>query len=145
MNKELEVSHKVLGLTGTEKEVEVKQKTFCQLCKRSLDIGDSALLLHGDNGWDFYIHVDCAVAQMTRIHNHIFREEVKVKNPKRKTRRKRKEVFQGDANRYCSFCHKTVREDQQYVKDGKKSYHVNVKNSCWTRYSRVMQNRRDTI
>lgn len=144
MSKIEDFNHKVLGLTGQEVPVEVKFKTFCQLCDRSILPGDSALLLRGENKWEFYIHVDCAVAQMTRTHNHFFRNHVKQKNNRKRTN-KRKEAHQGDGSAYCSFCKKVITSEQKYVKDGKKSYHYFMKNSCWTRYSRVMRNRRETV
>lgn len=141
MNKELEVNHKVLGLNGTEKEVEVKFKSFCQLCKRSLNAGDSAILLEGDNGWTFYIHVDCAIAQMTRLHNKIFREEVKVRTPKQKTNQQTKKLHTADNPGYCSFCNKKIASNDKFFKEKKKRFHPD----CHSRYVKVLKIRKNDL
>lgn len=153
MNNQEVVSHKVLGLNGTEKEVEVKFNTFCQLCNRRLRQGSTALFLVGDNEWEFYIHINCAIAKMTELHNKTFREEVKVTQVQRKgrvsgsnrTQKFTKKVFIGEGNEYCSFCSKVIKEGQSYSKDKKKRFHAEGRDSCYNRFKRVLNNTRRSV
>lgn len=144
--QEKEISHKVLGLTGQE-EIEVSEKrTFCDLCKRAIAIGDSFLHLEAESGWKFRIHVDCAIAQKTRLHNKVFRDDVKVRPQTRRTQQNKKKEHKGTGTEYCAFCAKSIKEEEVYCKEGKKSFHAGVgRNTCYKRYKRVVTNTKSSL
>lgn len=138
-NKEEQISHKVLGMTGREEPETCGRKTFCDLCGFTIAIGDSMFSLEGDNLWKFRIHVNCTIALMTRLHNKTFREEVKVKPKTRKTREQKKHEFIGEGNEYCAFCSELIKEGELYSKVKKKRFHAGTGNhTCYKRYQKVM-------
>lgn len=138
------MTHKVLGLKGTEQEVEILTKTFCNLCDRELEVGTYGIKLIGDNNWIFYIHTDCAVAQLVNMHNHLFRSDVKERPKKKRTHNKRKQNHTGTTG-WCTFCRKSISEKQFFVKVDKHQYHSNTKNSCWQRYNRINQRIKSSV
>lgn len=138
MNINQGLTNRVLGLTGTEQEVRAKYNTFCGICQRRIHEEDLCLELVGtkDTQTTFYTHTDCTITYMTKLHSTEFRN---TKSKKRVKTKREAKVRQG-GSAICSFCRKYVKEDQTYIKIGKKNYHNEGTNNCAVRYRRVLNN-----
>jgi hypothetical protein len=132
---------KVLGLTGQEPVIEIKYQTFCSLCKRLIHRGDQAVSL----GSEWLIHPDCALAAVVKAHNTWYRGEVKAKKPTRRTRGQEKKIHEGTGEEFCSFCNKLINASQTFVKEEKKNFHNQGRNSCVTRYRRVVNATKSSV
>lgn len=141
MIENMNVSHRVKGLTGNEELVLVIYATFCGLCNRRLRKGSTAIKASEQ----FYLHIDCGIARLREIHNVAFRQDVKSKPQTRRTRRSSQKVYQGDGKRYCSFCHKKIDDNQTYVIKEKRSLHNEGRNSCLVRFNRVFNATRNSL
>lgn len=125
-----------LGLVGNEIEKPAPNNTVCFLCKREIHRGDPCLKSSVNKGRVFYIHANCVLAEMTRMHV--------VNRPVAKTKQRRQDpkarVSDGNV-KSCSFCHKHIGNGREYIVFGKKNYHSDNQTehvkSCWSRYKRV--------
>lgn len=145
MNDYQEVSHKSLGLTGNEQRETVKFKTFCNMCRRQVPVGSTAIVMMDEADQQYYIHVDCGLASMTQIHNTFFRQEVKKKPVASSAGRPSKKVRLGDGAGFCNFCGLLTAPDDTYVREGKKRYHHPGKASCWDRYKKTLARTRESL
>lgn len=132
-------SHAVKGLTGKEEIQLSKFRTFCNLCGTQVPVGAEVIILDcADGETQFYVHVDCAVARLTQLSNHVFRMDVKERPRRKRTRKNSKKVFQGDCSSYCNFCSLLISADEKYVREGPKHYHFTPQGGCYQRYKKTL-------
>ena len=142
MNEQV-ISHYVLGLDPNEQPIRAKHNTFCTLCKRAIALGDPMFSLEAASQ-TFCIHIDCLLAVMTKTHNKMFRQDVKMRPQTRRTQRSKK-TWVADERSYCSFCPGLIDVGDTYVKEGKKKYHDTGRRSCWFRYKQVLVRAKNSV
>jgi hypothetical protein len=98
-----------------------------------------------DKERQYYIHVDCALASMTQIHNQRFRQDVKNRPAARGKGRPKKKLHAGDDAGYCNFCGLLTAKQESYVREGKKRFHHPGKTGCWERYKQSLGRIKETL
>ncbi len=72
----------ILGMDGTEQKVKSKYKTFCNLCRKRIEVGEEVWSWTGHR---FMIHVDCS-SKSDAMSNYEFRTDSKKRSLKKKKR-----------------------------------------------------------
>lgn len=133
----------LLGLTGQEPVIKVKNKTFCSVCERVIRRGDEAVA--AGVGINYLIHPDCAYSIfMDDLHKSEMRD-VKDTRGKRRGSRQQKKEHVSDGHVFCFFCRKKISEGSPFVLDEKKAYHSSGPNNCLVRYRRVLNTARSSL